>query len=240
MSMSKELSMIERENFLKINREIIKLKPHTERSLGRIAGVVSVGARVALEGTPLYLDQPWEENHEFGTNSVLGFLDQALEIRSCRTEHVVLLDDYTTQELTIMPEEHLQRMRVSPSRVVQESEFVDQASEDIRRFQERGELINVKGVLVLSDGRQPIVRTRRGRPSCGILDAEFQRSKDCDVNVIVHPKQFRRQQEDMRMILSRLENDRLPFQILNIFFKGENISQAILTDETNNTLRLKF
>ncbi len=217
------------------NHHSPELSHQVEKGLLRLIETIPLGSTVALEGSPIYLNTPWGVEDEYLTNTVLGYIFQQLQDKSCHIHHFVLLDDLTIDEPIFDPSHYLEQMQIQPDNVRFESEFNNPALINIASMQRQENVRSNPGRIILQEGSQPNLITRSNRPSCAILDALFQSTKDCGFNIIIHPKQFRGQQEDMRTVLREINNGQIPFITINIFFKNSNISQILITDQSGES-----
>lgn len=198
------------------------------RRTKEVLRVVTAGAVVAIEGTPINLDRLWAREHAFGYNHVLLTAMQQLEQRYCNVEHVVLLDDYTVAPC-VSPDEYLSRIVARVDRVEMESSFtsraqeiVDQIGRRVRRF----------------DWRPIDLITSRERFCCPLLDAAFQETKHVDFNILIHPIEYKHEQDEMRAIILAARSEMLPFTLVNIFFKGLDLNKAFITEQNGRTERV--
>lgn len=191
------------------------------RRLERVFAEVPPSSRVALEGPPIYLNQEWEDTvHGFGYNAGLIEARRILFNRFCQIRHDVLLDEYTV-EPRLAPEHYLKQIRVPIDGVAYESSFVKQA-QDIRI-----QLGNRR--LERPDRRPILLATQSGRAPCVLLDSAFQFNKKVDVNVIIHPIEFKHEQEEVREVIKALCGGRLPFTLINVYFKSQTINKVFIT-----------
>lgn len=200
---------------------------HLERKVGEVIKVIPPTATVSLEGPPIYLNQPWGNDHSLGYNNILNFTHYQLIGRGSQFVHRVLVDDYTVEPI-IHEDEYLSRIQPPFDRVVKESEFVPEAERLMCEIAGRG----VKRL----DGRPVALITESGRMACAALDAAFQGVKEADFNIIIHPIQFKHEQEEMRMVLLTARG-RLPATFVNIFFKGRDINRVYVTSPEGETQR---
>lgn len=190
--------------------------------------VVTTGAVVAIEGTPINLDRLWAREHAFGYNHVLLTAMQQLAQRCCNVEHVVLLDDYTVVPC-VSPDEYLSRIVARVDRVEMESSFASRA-------QEISDQIGRK--VRRSDWRPIDLITSSGRFCCPLLDAAFQETKYVDFNILIHPIEYKHEQDEMRAIILAARAEMLPFTLVNIFFKGLNLNKVFVTEPNGRTERV--
>lgn len=198
------------------------------RSTEKVLQVVTARAMVAIEGTPINLDRLWVREHAFSYNYVLLTAMQLLEQRGCSVEHVVLLDDYTVVPC-VSPDEYLSRIVARVDRVEMESSFasraqeiVDQIGRRVRRF----------------DWRTIDLITSSGRFCCPLLDAAFQETKYVDFNILIHPIEYKHEQDEMRAIILAARAEMLPFTLVNIFFKGLDLNKVFVTEPNGRTERV--
>lgn len=199
------------------------------RSLTKVTDLVPSGRTVTIEGVPLYAGQPWSEAHELGSNILLPQLKYLLKRRACEVIHVEMIDDFTTgirEDITVFTS----RMVDNPLHVFYESEFAKEAEEMARFLEREGKTIIVQGEVLLACGRMPRIRTRSDRASCELLDACFQRRKEGNPHIIIHPKLFVAQQAGMREILKIISGGELPAEFINIYFKNRALSRIVHTD----------
>ncbi|MDP2649620.1 MAG: hypothetical protein Q8P10_02130 [bacterium] len=202
------------------------------RKLERVLAVIPLGVRVAVEGTPIYLNEHPNGNHDFGYD-LLAKAWRLLGERKCEVEHHVLVDDYTV-EGSFDKEIYLAgiRDRVPVTSVYRESDFAAPAKEILSNLGDR--------VIFGADGKPISLRTRSGRPACPLLDSLFQAQKRVDFNFILHPIEFKLEQEAMREVLRMLGGGKLPFSTVNAFFKGGTINKAFITDVEGRTRRIEL
>lgn len=185
------------------------------------------GGLVSVEGTPINLDRFWAREHAFGYNDLLSIVCEELHQRGCSIEHVVLLDDYTV-EPTVSADEYLSRIAPRVDRVEMESSFAPRAQEIVDQ---------VGRSLIRPDGRPIDLVTRDGRFVCPLLDAAFQETKRADFNILIHPIEYKHEQDEMRTILLAAKGS-LPFTLINIFFKGVELNKAFVTEPDGGTKRV--
>lgn len=191
----------------------------------------------AIEGAPLYVDQPWNGAHYFAYNEIMPRIKDILGRLFNHSIHLALIDDFTTNSHD-QDRSSLDRMIHKPGQVFFESEFVEEAWDWIKHFQQNGWVFSKQGELWLNCGRLAPLTTKSGRPSCALLDARYQsRKQSAATNIIIHPSDFSGQQKDMIDILLAMNNP-LPFNLINIFFRDENITQIIKTNPYGQTTRL--
>lgn len=193
---------------------------HQRKLVEDILVVISSGASVSLEGPPIYLNEPWSRDHDFGYNLLLRFSHAMLSANRTPLFHSVLLDDYTVQS-SVDSEDYLSRIKLPIDEVVTEASFVSQAAELM-------DAIGGRRVNRL-DGRPVRLITQSGRVACAILDAAFQESKKTDFSVVIHPIQFKQEQEEMRSILLAARG-KLPSTFVNIFFKERSVNKVYITE----------
>ena len=211
--------------------------PERFRPLLVLEDHISGNSTTAIEGTPLYVDQPWNDSHHFAYNEVMPRVKDILGRLFSHQTHLALIDDFTTANYE-QDRSFLDRMIHKPNQVFFESEFADLAVNWTLRFQQEGKTFNNKGrVWLISSPAAPLT-TESGRPSCELLDALFQNLKQpVDTNLIIHPSFFAEQQKNMRQILIAI-NGQLPFNLINIFFRNDSITQIIKTNPYGQTKRL--
>lgn len=190
------------------------------RRISEVLQVVPNGATIAIEGTPINLDRFWGWEHSFGYNYLLALGVKALQDRLCSIEHVVLLDDYTI-EATVSPQDYIPRIQTQIDRVELESSFVPRANELVHQIGPR---------LTRTDGRPIDLVTRSGRFCCPLLDAAFQESKCVDFNILIHPIEYKHEQDEMRTILKAARRGSLPFTLVNLFFKGTEVNKVFVIE----------
>lgn len=201
---------------------------HLQRRIGQVLEVIPSGATVSLEGPPIYLNQRWGIDQELGYNYLLPMAWDLLLRRGCILEHVVMLDDYTVPE-EVEDVEYLSKISLPVSRIEREAAFIPRAEDLLRQ-------INGKGVQRL-DGRRVVLTTQSGRLTCALLDAAFQETKGAVFNVVIHPTEFKHEQEDMRAVLLAARG-KLPSTFVNIFFKGRSISKVYITTPEGRSERV--
>lgn len=207
-----------------------------QRRLTRIAEQIPQGALVTLEGPPIYLCKPWDHEHELGYNNLLPFFASRVSSRASQIWHAVLLDDYSASSR--YPEsEYLDHLQFPYTRIAHESDFVDEAEIELQRLRSEGHTLQIQSATYLSreNRTQAILRTSSGRIGCALLDTLFQQSKGPGWHIILHPRMFKHQQEEMRLVFSTLTDIPDPFHFINIFMKGTNLSQVFHTDSQGMT-----
>ncbi|OGE26149.1 hypothetical protein A3C26_01325 [Candidatus Daviesbacteria bacterium RIFCSPHIGHO2_02_FULL_39_12] len=202
---------------------------HLTRRMSDILQIVPDGASVAIEGTPIYLDRPWADEHSLGYNHLLSTGREFLLQRSCRVEHAVLLDDYSVETVNGVSE-YLSRIGPPIDRVEWESSLIPRAEELMAEISHNG--------LVRHDGRHIPLTTPSGKYACALLDVVFQETKMVDYNIIIHPIEFSHEQEEMRIILQTAKGGLLPFTLLNVFFKNGTINKVYVTSPEGRTNRV--
>lgn len=219
------------------NLEILTTQTTVERMLtsdtmnriGRALELIPYGSAITLEGPPIYLSKDWDFDHEIGYNGFLPFVYRRLVGGASSIQHVVLIDDYS-EESRLDAQTYISKMKLAPDVVVRESQLVQAGLEQLERSIRDGRTFVVGDAMCLSGENQPIIRTKSGRIGCALLDALFQQSKGSGWHVIVHPRMFRGQQRDMRVVLRMLEDIRRPLHLLNIFTINTSLSQVFHTD----------
>lgn len=212
------------------------LNTEAQKRLGRVVEYIPQGSLVTIEGPPIYLSQSWDVDHEFGYNHVLSYLTGELSDTAQQIWHAVLLDDYSDSP-RFSPNEYLTSMRIPYTGIVFESEFIDSAQQELTRLREKRHMLFINGATYLSwqNRTDAILRTKSGRIGCVLLDALFQQSKGPGWHIVVHPRMFREQQEQMRTVFQTFDNTPYPFHFINIFTRGNNISQILHTDSQGKT-----
>ncbi|MEK7622512.1 MAG: hypothetical protein AAB430_01445 [Patescibacteria group bacterium] len=191
----------------------------------------------AIEGTPLYVDQPWNDSHYFAYNEIMPRVKDILGRLFNHSVHLALIDDFTTDSHD-QDRSFLDWMIHKPNQVFFESEFIESALNWITHWQQKEKTFNNKGRVWLNSNPAVPLTTESGRPSCELLDALFQNLKQSmDTNLIIHPTYFTDQQKGMRQILLAI-NKPLPFSLINVFFRDEHITQIIKTNPYGQTKRL--
>ena len=177
-------------------------------TLQNIVYALPTEGHVALEGTPLYADEPWDERCEFGYNVLLSTLFGILRRMGREVIHIGLYDQYTVNTQPYPQDSLTERSVVDFDSVALESDMAGSAQASLELFQAFGMAQEDRnGHQVLSQKGKPRLQasdeTGDGRFSCAILDAAFQREKAADVVMLVHPSEYVRQQDYMRSILVR-------------------------------------
>lgn len=208
------------------------------RAIMASARLLPAGARITLEGTPIYTNQGWNPSHDFGTNLVLPAFAQYLSDAGHPVEHFVLIDDFTTGT-PANENSFTSQMAMRPTQVRFESEFVQEAESIVEHFISRGKTISSRGRTLLATGRQPVVRTETGRVACAVLDACYQRQKGESENFLIHPNDFIHQQEEMRDVLTQITGGILPGIFINVFFK-KSVGRLLFTDRYGNTKPINY
>ncbi len=201
------------------------------RSLQKALAGVPPASTVALEGPPIYLDQEWKDTeHGFGYNVGLIEARRILSSRFCRTTHYVLLDEYTV-EPRLRPEHYLKQIQPPIDRVAYESSFAKRAHDIRIQIGDRR--------LKRPDGRPISLTTQSGRIPCVLLDAAFQINKEAaNFNVVIHPIEFKHEQEEVREVMKVLHEGKLPFTLINIYFKGQVINKVFITEANGREERV--
>ena len=220
------------------------------------------GSTVALEGAPVYLcDAPMSVHHH--AEQVLEELARLLTERGCTVERRLLVDEYSCEDRGYR-EDYEAICRVSYTSVMLESELVSPARALLELIPEKvlhrgglsGQLVKLVAGQGNADREQPLLIKNSGMPACALLDAAFQRSKVCDVNIVVHPEQlqigeevadFRAQQDSVLEVLRAVRtptvrHSKLPWTWVHVWLspdgdissitctrnKGQNIKQVNL------------
>jgi len=217
------------------------------RALETMAAQVPRHSYVTLEGTPMYLDRPWDKTHELGTNILLTHARALLEAKDCHVEHYALLDDLTGKKGGNAAD-FIDKMRDPPQNIRYEATFVEEADEHIGRLIEAGrtrEHAMTGEVFLWTGTRGPRLRVISGRPSCEMLDACYQSGKSRhesaagrpsdQYHILIHPSRFAPQQVGMRGILQEMHGRRLPGAFVNLFFYGSTRYQVQYTPPTGET-----
>lgn len=195
--------------------------------------IIPEGARVTVEGAPIYLDTPWGADHEFSYNALLPRVMNGVSSRASEVRHIVLLDDYSIQDTPYTWEDYLPRMSILPHSIAYESVCVDEAQAHVQQLKQDKMTLSLQDGLHLSTrGRTGgIIKTKSGKMGCVLLDAVFQHTKGPGYHIILHPTTFRSQQTDMQFVFFTLPHIPEPFHFINIFTKGENLSQIVHTQK---------
>lgn len=199
------------------------------RRMSDILQIVPDGASVAIEGTPIYLDRPWADEHSLGYNHLLPTGREHLLQRSCRVEHAVLLDDYSVDTVNSVSE-YLSRIKPPIDRVAWESSLITRTEQLMAEISHNE--------LRRHDGRHIPLTTPSGRYTCALIDAAFQETKKVAYNIVIHPIEFSHEQEEMRIILQTAKGGLLPFTLVNIFFKNGSINKVYVTSPEGRTNRV--
>lgn len=219
------------------HRGFFEIPADTRRRFLAALEVIPNGARVTLEGPPIYLNRPWDDGHEFGYNRMLCLAAEVFQARGQRIEHRVLIDDYSGSS-GLRDYVHQRQITLPIDEVVYESALVEEAEAELQRLIGERKTLRVGQDIRLAHGRMPVLRTRDGRLGCALLDAVFQRSKGEGWHVIVHPRSFRRQQAEMRQVLEVVGRTPEEFCLLNVFTRGDRLSQVLATDTDWDTRNL--
>lgn len=154
------------------------------------------GDTVALEGAPIYLcDAPMAVHHQ--AEQVLEQLASALTERGCIIDRRLLVDEYSCEDRGHCSA-YEAICRVPYSSIMLESELVAPARKLLELIPEKvlhrggstGQLVKLVAGQHNVDREQPLLVKNSDMPACALLDAAFQRSKVCDLNVVVHPEQL--------------------------------------------------
>lgn len=212
-------------------QEAYRLKPHVRRLLDKSLSVVPENAAVVVEGPPVYLNAEWYDQMEFGYNGALAEAVEELTGKGCGISHYALYDEYS-EPPTIDPSHYTSRFRVRPEKIIMESELLPEA-------EAAAEKISGK-YLHRYDGRLIALRRQNGKVACCLMDAVFQRQKVGEASVIIHPYEWKLQQEEMRVVLREICGGELPYEILNIFLKGGTINKTFHTDRSGRTIPMNL
>lgn len=181
---------------------------------------INPNSRVAIETAPIYL---CEEPNIFHKNSdfLATHIYRQLQTMGCQVDFFLLLDEYSCVEKQGNREKHVELLTLSPTQIILESELVSPASELQKNIPNR---FTVRGgkqgnFLRLKRNPSPVLVKDNGLPACALLDSTFQLSKNCDLNIIIHPEKmfingeevsFVEQQRGVLSVLQSIRNQNNP------------------------------
>lgn len=186
------------------------------KSLDDLLKRIGEGGRVALEGSPIYLDTMPTADHK-RSYKVLWRIAKYLRERDALVSAYVLLDEYNCEEADGARAAHLAAAAQLNPVVLLESAMQDGALKVLGEIHDQYlQTPHGKSLWLRNPkGAQPRLLGSDGSPRCALLDAAFQLGKTVDgerpdINIVVHPHKmlvgdtmvnFKEQQEGVLAVL---------------------------------------